>query len=220
MIIPQAAAAGLLAGDVHRQRIRLEPRASARLVSAGATMVYGAGAGDGGPSETAWRFEIGADARLVNRGEPYVLHGPARLRSTQTVILAETGRLLTWDSVVFSGDIDAAWTSEFVVESPDGAALLIDAQRAAPGALARQGGPTPRWRAFGALHALAPASPRATLVRAAASGLARTSPGVFAAAAPLSGSLGLGVRIAASTGGELRLALQDVAGHLAEALEL
>ena len=150
MIIPQAAAAGLLAGDVHRQRIRLEPRASARLVSAGATMVYGAGAGDGGPSETAWRFEIGADARLVNRGEPYVLHGPARLRSTQTVILAETGRLLTWDSVVFSGDIDAAWTSEFVVESPDGAALLIDAQRAAPGALARQGGPTPRWRAFGA----------------------------------------------------------------------
>jgi urease accessory protein UreH len=216
-LIPQAAAAGLLAGDVHRQRVRLEAGASARLVAAGATMVYGAG--DGRIAESAWRFEIGSGARLEHRAEPYVLHGPARLRSTQTVVLAETGCCLTWDAVVFSGDRAAAWTAELVVESPEGAALLIDAQRAAPGALARQGAPPGCWRAFGALHLLAPAAPRAALERAAASGLAGTRSGVFAAAAPLAGALGLGLRIAARDGGRLRGALHDMAGRLMAALD-
>ncbi|MEM6762897.1 MAG: urease accessory protein UreD [Pseudomonadota bacterium] len=218
-IIPQAAAAGLLPGDRHRQRLRVAEGAVAHLVSAGATMVYGSRAPACVLSRTHWQFEIGCGAGLVHVAEPYVINGPGALDARQVVRLSPGARFVGCEGIVPDPAGEGRFSSHFIVETDSGT-LLHDTQEADAEALRRHSAFDPPWRAFASIYALAPKAQHNALTEAQPFGPASCGEGVVAAAALLRGDLGLGVRIAARDGGLMRNACRTICARLVEALEL
>lgn len=218
-IIPQAAGGGLLAGDVQNQRVRVEPGARVRLVAAGATVVYGS-PGRGPVAAQSWRFELGRDAALATDAEPFVLRERSAFLTSQTVVLPESGVFLGCEAIVIDAAADASWRSRLVVERPDGTQLLVDAQQSNDGLTRRLAGGSRPWRAFATLYLIAPRGRRDALALAAAETGCALDGGVIAAAAPLRGGLGVGVRLVATDGGALRNAARALHGRIATALDL
>lgn len=212
-IIPQSAGGGLLAGDVQRQRVRVEAGARALIRSAGATVVYGTPSG-GVCAEQSWRFELGPEAALAMASEPFALRRRSDLRTRQTVVLPACGVFVGAEAVVIDQEATACWRSRLDVERPDGARVLVDGQRSTA-EIGRRLASAPRpWRAFATLYALAPPE-RIPAMSLAIGGADRPGTArVVMAAAPLRGGLGLGVRIMASDGGAMRDAAHNLSRRL------
>jgi len=221
VLIPQSAGAGLLAGDVLRQRIEVGAGAGLRLVAAGATPVLAPGAASAAAtaaSETS--ATLGEEALLVLAAEPHVLLPGARLALSLHAVVPESATLLAFDGVCGSDGPPGPWRAETVLTRPDGETLFEDRQAAGTTALAAAARLPGRWGAYGTVIAVAPPAARAALSEALPEGAVDLARGAWAAAATLRGGIGVGIRIAARDGGALRAAGRRALGLLATALAL
>lgn len=204
LVLPQEAAAGLLAGDRVEQRLTLERDASVRLAFAGATLVLADAPGRRRPARSLWRHALGPGARLVAAAEPHALLPGAELDLATEIALDPSATYIGFEGICLAeGPGGCAWRSELTVRRPDGPPLLIDRQAARDEDLRRAARLPGAPAAFGTLLALAPPGAAARLAAALPPG-AIDLPGAYAAAAPLRGGAGLAVRIAAPAGGALR----------------
>lgn len=217
LVLPQAAAAGLLAGDEVRHRLDLAPGARVRLASAGATVVHAPGALSPaqGPAAAAWRFRLDEGAELIVAAEPHVLLPRARLALETEVELAASARLVAFEGVCLADPAaPAAWRTRLVVRRPGGALLFEDRQHASAEALGRLRRLPHAPAAFGTLVALAPAA--AGILRAFPPGPLEL-PNAYAACAPLRAGAGVAIRIACADGGALREAGAALVARACEA---
>lgn len=204
-ILPQVAGAGLLSGDSRRQRLRIGAGASARVEDAGAIVVH---RGTRGPAATAWHYELSAGAQLTIAAEPYAL-SPGSALHLKTCIAMDPGAVFVgFEGVCLAGDGPADWRSETVVTGPCGAPMMIDRQEVAAGDYGPLGALPGGACAFGSVLVLCPQGrvPALTLPH---------TPGTYAGTTPLRGGIGVGIRLAAASGGALRDAALSVMGQLA-----
>jgi urease accessory protein len=219
-LIPQAAGAGLLAGDVLRQRVEVGAGAGLRLVAAGATPVLAPGAGREGAAVSETEVRLGEGALLVLAAEPHVLLPGARLTLSLHAVLPESATLLIFDGICGTEGPPGPWRAETVLTRPGGPVLLEDRQAAGAEALAAAARLPGGWSACGTVLALAPPERRAALAAALPEGPATLAPGALAAAAALRGGIGVGLRIVARDGGALRDAARAALTRAGEALDL
>ncbi|MEM9198445.1 MAG: urease accessory protein UreD [Pseudomonadota bacterium] len=196
-LIPQAAGAALMPGDVWEQRLTLGPGACARLITAGSTSVHGPG-----QAETVWRLSIGPGAWLALLPDPSVLFDGASLVQTIEVELAEGAVLALADGICLraADTRPAGVATRLSVQGPKGR-ILEERQIAGPESFVRLAGMPGRPAAFGAL----------TLIGAhPAEAGPLDLPGAYAAAGSLRNGAGITARIAAADGGALTRALHSV----------
>lgn len=210
-ILPQVAGAGLLAGDSRHQRLRVGPGAAARIEDAGSIVVH---RGTARPAATVWDYHVGEGACLTVAAEPYSLSPGASLRLRTRISMDPSGVFVGFEGVCLAGGGPADWRSETVVEDPSGAPLLIDRQRAAAADYPRLGALTGGMKtdganAFGSILILCPPAKMPDLA------LPLDAPGIYAGLTPLRGGIGVGIRMAASSGGTLRDAALSMMHQLA-----
>ncbi len=204
-VIPQIAGAGLLAGDHVRQRIRVERDAAMRLVSAGATLVHG---GETGPARSDWVVEVlpGACAVLVN--EPYVLLPGGAVRVRTTFVVAPEAVLIAAEGIVCGLSADpVSFETRTTVSCPERGVLFHDWQRAVSGEIGRASALHGRPTAFATVICVCSAFARGDIDGAVPEGPVDLGAGVWAGAAQLARGIGIGIRIAAPSGGCLRAAI-------------
>ena len=206
-LIPQVAGAGLLAGDLARQRIRVEDGAALHLASAGAMLTHGAPGGRGSISD--WAIDLGHGARAVLLSEPYVLFDDADLTLRQTITLPRDASLVSCEGICADLPGRRCWTSEIVVRRPGGEVLFRDRQRVSRALLARHAALSGAWTSFGTVIALS--QDPDDMLRAMTSMADRLDAGAWAGATPTRAGSGVCVRVAAGSGQELRTALQRLA---------
>ncbi|MEM7522188.1 MAG: urease accessory protein UreD [Pseudomonadota bacterium] len=213
-ILPQVAGAGLLSGDMRRQRVRVGAGAAARIEDAGAIVAH---RGAHGPAAARWRYDLAAAARLTLAAEPYALSPGASLSLQTEIVIDPAASFLGFEGVCLAGEGPASWRSETIVRAPDWTVLLVDRQRAEASDYARFAALPGKPAAFGSFLLLAPSSGQSSEFEAAASLCASISEkfGAYAAAAPLRGGVGVGVRLAAAAGGDLRRAAIAIMAALA-----
>lgn len=157
LVLPQEAAAGLLAGDRVEQRLTLERDASVRLAFAGATLVLADAPGRRRPARSLWRHALGPGARLVAAAEPHALLPGAELDLATEIALDPSATYIGFEGICLAeGPGGCAWRSELTVRRPDGPPLLIDRQAARDEDLRRAARLPGAPAAFGTLLALAP----------------------------------------------------------------
>ncbi|MFN3260742.1 MAG: urease accessory protein UreD [Pikeienuella sp.] len=205
-LVPQAAGAALMPGDIWEQRLTLGPGAAARLVTAGATAVHGPGG-----AETIWRLSLAPGAWLAMLPDPAVLFEGAALRQTVEADLGPGAVLILADGVCLRApDVrPLGWTSRLVVTGPEGT-ILTERQEAGPESFPRLARLPDAPAAFGSLTAFGafPAEPGPLDL-----------PGCYAAAGLLRGGAGMTARIAAPSGGALSSALRRLAAAWAPRFE-
>ncbi len=204
-ILPQVAGAGLLSGDSRHQRLSICPGAAVRVEDAGAIVVH---RGKRGPAATAWRYQIAAGARLTIAAEPYALSPGSALHLSTSIAYDPSGSFVGFEGVCLAGDRPVDWRSETVVEDLTGAPLLIDRQSVTAADYARLGALPGKVSAFGSFLILCPPEKTPALSLPSA-------PGVYAGMTPLRGGIGVGVRLAADSGGTLRAAALSIMDQLA-----
>ena len=211
-ILPQAAAAGLLPGDVWQSEIVTEPCARMRLIEAGATAVHGGGAE---PGRVGWNLVAGPASVLALCAQPYVLLPGARLVHRVDVTMHPSACVAVLDGMCLSGDADPGmgWTSVLTVRDEDGSVVLRDAQSVGGAALTSVAGLHANARAFGTLTVLAPPERQGAL-EAALGDLARTIEGGYAACGPVRRRRGVALRLACHSGGALVRAFAAAQGVL------
>jgi len=217
LILPQAAGAGLVAGDDVHQAVTLDADTAARLESAGATVVHG---GSGSLARSHWTFSLSPSSALVVAAEPYVLAPDADLHLTTQIDIAPDAVFIGFEGMCHAVPPDGtasrgSWRTDTRVFRPDGEILLIDRQRAEAGDPARLSALPFAPAAFGTIFVLAPPD-RLTELETGPIAL----PEVYAAATPLRKNAGIGIRIAAPTGGRLRDAGMMLLNQLVERLGL
>lgn len=204
-ILPQVAGAGLLSGDSRRQRLRVGPDAAVRVEDAGAIVVH---RGARGPAATAWRYEVAAGARLTIAAEPYALSPGSSLHLKTCISCDPNGVFVGFEGLCLAGGGAADWRSETTVRDPSGVIRLIDRQHAEPADYARLGALPRKVSAFGSVLILSPPNQTPTL------SLPNVA-GAFVGMTRLRGGVGVGVRLAAESGGALREAALSIMGQLA-----
>lgn len=208
-IVPQAAGAGLLAGDDFRQRIDVEQGAALRVAPAGATLVHGAMPAR--TSRSSWEYVVEAGARASIAQEPYVLMEDADLAIRQDLVVDAEAVMIATEAVVLApGTARARWQLETRVHRPDGTPLVVDRQVATAGGLDRVACLPGGYTAFATVLVLAPPSCLTGLEGEINDRLAGAASGVWGACAPLRAGAGLGVRIAARDGGRARDISRDL----------
>lgn len=208
-VLPQAAGAGLLPGDLWRHEIAVERHARLRMVEAGSTVVHRAG---DEPGAVHWQLSAGSGAVLALLSQPYVMMTGARLHQRMRLSLHSHAVAVLADGFCLRGEAaDAAmeWQSDLTVEREDGTPLLRDAQSVTGAELARLAGVHETARAFGAVTLLAPGPTLEGLRQDLPDG-AFGCEGGYAAVGPLRGEVGLALRIACPDGGALVRAMAAV----------
>ena len=215
-IVPQAAGAGLLAGDRFRQQISIGPGASLRFAPAGATLVHGAT-----PSQTSlslWRYVLDVSAEASIASEPHVLMEDANLVLRQEFVIDHEAALVATEAVVLAPGVSrASWKLETCVLRSDGSTLFIDNQIASADSLHRTGRLPGAFTAFASVLIIAPPHRRKGLARELDRRIRRPEATVWGACAHLRTDAGLGIRLAGRDGGQVRkmaLELHDLARHI------
>ncbi len=207
MLIPQMAAAGLLAGDRIIQRIRVGAGGAMDLVSAGAMLTYGSATRQAAVSD--WTLDLGPGSTTRILSEPYVVFDNAELVLRQTHCIAPDAVLVSVDGIVdASVQKTARWQTETIAHRPDGTVLFKDRQRADSASLSRQARLPGAWTAFGTLTVLTPdASAIGPVFEAARRQLDKR---VWSGWSFLPAMSGASARIAAPDGQRLRAALHEL----------
>lgn len=211
-VIPQVAGAGLLSGDRVSQRIRVERDASLRLVSAGATLVYG---GDAGPAQSEWLVEVQPGACAILGSEPYVLLSGSALQLETTFVVAPGGVLIAAEGIVCDpSGTPVSFRTTSTIRCPERGLLFHDRQAATWDDILRAGALCARPTAFASVICVDSGIERGSVVGAVQDGEVDLGPGVWAGAARLARGTGIGIRIAASSGGLLRAAMRRALDRL------
>lgn len=206
-VLPQAAGAGLLSGDLWQHEIRVERHARMRLIEAGSTAVHTARTG---PGELRWQLAAEAGAKLALFAQPFVMMAGARLLQRTRLRLHPHAVVVLADGFCLSGGAaDAArdWRAELTVEQEDGTPLLRDAQSVSGSELARL--VQLHQSAFASVTLLAPPSVLEVLRPALPEGAFDCDQG-YAAVGPLRRGAGLSLRLACRDGGALTRAMARV----------
>lgn len=211
-VLPQAAGAGLLPGDLWRHEIAVERHARLRLVEAGSTVVHRAKTG---PGRVTWRLSAGSGAVLALFSQPYVMMEGAGLHQRMRLSLHPHAVVVLADGFCLRGAADAAldWRSDLDVEREDGTPLLRDAQSVGGTELARLAQVHAGAGAFGAVTLLAPGPTLEGLRQDLPDG-AFGCDGDYAAIGSLRGEIGLALRLACRDGGALVRAMAAVQARI------
>ena len=213
-IIPQAAGAGLLAGDRFRQHITVAPGASLRVAPAGATLVHGALPPR--TSRSCWSYVLQASAAASVVTEPYVLMEDADLALRQNLVVDADAVLVTTETVVLAPGVSrASWRLETSVLRTDGTPIFDDIQVAATGGLRRIRRLPGTFDAFTTVLVFAPPACLKGLDRELVNRIDRAGSALWGACAHLRAAAGLGIRLAGHDGGQVR----DMARELHEVAE-
>ncbi|MEO0683102.1 MAG: urease accessory protein UreD, partial [Pseudomonadota bacterium] len=200
LAIPQTAGAGLFGGETARQRVTLAPGAALELRAAGAMVVH-PGAG-GGEATLLQDFDLGEGAICVQAAEPFAALPEARPAIVSRIALGEGAVFLGFEGVCAARaeGLPHSLRLELSATGASGELLLEDRQAADASLLARAAE-----RGAGAVGTVLLIDPSGCTPRPPV-GPVDLGPGVYAAAAPLRGDVGWGLRIAAADGGALRRA--------------
>lgn len=212
-VLPQAAGAGLLPGDVWRHDIRVDRHARLRLIEAGATAVHRAKAQ---PGRLRWRLSAGAGATLALFAQPFVMMEGARLHQRMRLNLHPHAVVVLADGFCLRGgaaDPGLDWRSELDVRLEDGTPLLRDAQAVTGAELARLAQVHDTARAFGAVTLLAP-RPTLELLRQDLPDGAFDGGDAYGAVGPLRREAGLALRLACRDGGGLTRAMAEIQARI------
>ena len=212
-VLPQAAGAGLLPGDLWRHEIAVERHARLRLVEAGSTAVHRAKAA---PGTVHWRLSAGSGAVLALFSQPYVMMQGARLHQQMRLSLHPHATAVLADGFCLRGDgADPAleWRSDQAVEWEDGTPLLRDAQSVTGAELSRLAQVHETARAFGSVTLLAPRPTLELLRQDLPDGAFDCGKG-YAAVGPLRREVGLSLRLACRDGGALSRAMAEVQARI------
>ncbi|MDK3018540.1 urease accessory protein UreD [Pseudodonghicola flavimaris] len=208
-VLPQAAGAGLLPGDLWRHEIAVERHARLRLVEAGSTVVHRAKTQ---PGRLRWRLSAGAGATLALFAQPFVMMEGAQLQQQFLLTLHPHAVVVLADGFCLRGgapDPALDWRSDLDARLEDGTPLLRDAQSVTGAELARLAKVHESARAFGAVTLLAP-RPTLDLLRQDLPDGAFCAGGAYGAVGPLRRGAGLALRLACPDGGALTQAMAAI----------
>lgn len=204
-LVPQAAGAALIAGDRREQALALGPGASARLRTAGATLVQG-----DGEARSLWCLSVGPGAWLGFLPDPAVLCTGALLVQEIRAEVTPGGVIVLADVLCprSPGERPEGWRSLLTLARPGAVPFLAERQAAGPATFDRLARLPGAPRAFGSLtfvgHHPLPEGP------VEVPGL----PGLYAPTGVLRGGAGVSVRLAAPDRGTLARALAALLARL------
>ncbi|HTQ71153.1 MAG TPA: urease accessory protein UreD [Acidocella sp.] len=208
----QSISGGLYGGETLSQHIRLGAGASARLVQPAATTVRRRA--QAGPARQSIRLEVGAGARLIYATRPLIMLPGSALRQDWEVSLAPGALVILWDGFVSHSPKGEApdWmlASRLTARTAEGR-LLAAERMVVQGAALGSGfqGASGAFSAFGkfwCLGATAGITPAETVLR----GLDNIRTGSTA----LPGHAGFTIALAASDGGALSAAMDQILARL------
>lgn len=213
----QSASGGLYRGDYLSLDIAMGQRAAAHLTTQAATVVHRSA---DRPARHDTRIRVGADAFLHCVPDPLILFPEAALFASTHVTLEPGARAVVAESIACHDPEGRGRPFDQValsldIETSDGAVLVRERARITGAEFQDPASPLGRWRAYGALVILGPASclPDSRAIQAAAD-----RSGCRAGLSPLPNAAGLGLRLLAPDGGTLAVGLEAAAGHAFTAL--
>ncbi len=196
-VVVQTGAGAVHGEDRLVQRISVGPDAAAHLSTQGAASVHRARAGECTQEDV--RLEVAPGGVLEYLPEPRILFPDAALDSRLGIEVAPGGMALVGDAFTLhdpagGSRVCHAYRSEVTIRRPGGAPLAIDRF-----AISGLPGQADRHRAFGSLSLVVDRDAETLLLLAAelTTALAEID-GLYGAASPLPGGLGLGIRLAAA----------------------
>lgn len=200
-VLPQAAGAALLPGDVWRHRVRLDS-GRMHLVSAGAALAHG------GAARVDWDLSVQGGV-LALMPDPWVLSPGARVVQRIEATLAPGTGLVLMDGFCLRDNAatdGTGWDSETIIRG-GGGVLLCDRQIADAAQMNRLACLPGRMRAFGQVLIVMPSPPELPHGP-------WDQDGVWGATAPLRDGAGLMIRLAAVDGGRLSAAMDRLRNWL------